>query len=292
MTNYPGEASSVEGGDRIDFAAVAGVVWRYKWFVALITVLGTGVAIAIALLETPIYRAEVVVTEVRDSHLGGAGSLSGQLSGLGALAGVSLGGGGSASHEIQAVLHSRHLVEEFITRNRLLDLLLPKRAPSKPMWLAVQRFQHDVLKIEDDLRKGTTTVSVEWVDPPTTARWANDFVALANEILRTRAMDDSKRNIAFLNDQIAQTNVIELRKVLYELVESETKTLMLANGRIEYAFTVVDPAVPSELRVRPKRALIAAFGLFAGLGLGVFLTLILNSVRVRRAGRPAHRRGS
>jgi hypothetical protein len=96
-----------------------------------------------------------------------------------------------------------------------------------------------------------TVVAIDWTDPATAAQWANGFVALANELLRTRALVESKRNIAYLNDQISKTDVVELRRVLYGLIESETKTLMLANGRPEYAFRVVDPAVPPELKTRP-----------------------------------------
>ena len=55
-------------------------------------------------------------------------------------------------------------------------------------------------------------------------------------------MTDSSRNIQYLKDQIAKTDVVQLQGVMYSLVEAEMKTLMLANARSEYAFTVVDPA--------------------------------------------------
>jgi LPS O-antigen subunit length determinant protein (WzzB/FepE family) len=51
---------------------------------------------------------------------------------------------------------------------------------------------------------------------------------------------------------------------MYDLVKSETKTLMLANGRVEYAFRVVDPAVPPATRSKPKRAEIVLFAVAVG----------------------------
>jgi len=71
-------------------------------------------------------------------------------------------------------------------------------------------------------------VSIDNGDAVTAARWANGYVALANELVRSRALDDAKRNVAYLNEQIARTNEVELRRIMYNLVEDQTKTLMLA----------------------------------------------------------------
>ena len=114
------------------------------------------------------------------------------------------------------------------------------------MWLAVKDFKEGVLTIREDKRTGLLTIDVDWEDPAVAAKWANGFVALANERLRTRAIDEATRNIAFLNAQIPQTSVVEVQRAIYNLIESETKTLMLANVRMEFAFTVIDPAVPPE----------------------------------------------
>ena len=49
------------------------------------------------------------------------------------------------------------------------------------LWHAVKRFRELVLTIREDDANGITTVSIEWTDPAVAARWANDYVALANE---------------------------------------------------------------------------------------------------------------
>src|SRR5205823_3365385 len=119
-------------------------------------------------------------------------------------------------------------------------LPLLSRGAKKPptLWVAVEKFRKTCLMITEDKLKGLTTVSIDWTDPATAASWANSFVALANEILRTRAIDDANRNIDYLNQQVAHTNVVELQQVMYKLIEQETKSLMLAKGRVEYAFTI------------------------------------------------------
>jgi uncharacterized protein involved in exopolysaccharide biosynthesis len=175
----------------------------------------------------------------------------------------------------EAILESRRLVEEFIKRNRLESELNPNVDRQPSLWAAVQRFKEQVLIIRKDVRKGVTRVAVEWTDPATAAQWANGFITLANEMIRSRALNESTRNINYINSRIAQTDVLELRQVMYNIIESEMKAQMLANGRLEYAFQIVDPAVAPELRVRPRRTLIVSGGLLVGLLLGSGCALLI-----------------
>jgi len=257
-----------------------GVLWDHWLLIVLTTVLGAIAAAVLAFITTPYYRAEVVVTPVRSSMTGGGGAAA-LASQLGGLAGLNLGGGGE-TQTAEAILESRHLIEEFIARNGLLaDFGRPAQKPPT-LWYAVKDFKENVLFIRNDTRKSTTTIAIEWRDPPVAARWANDFVALANDLVRTRALNESKRNISYLTEQLAKATDVELRRVMYDIIESETKTLMLASGRVEYAFQVVDPAVPPEVRVRPRRALMVLAGCALGLLIGVFSSLVLDQAQRRR----------
>ena len=154
--------------------------------------------------------------------------------------------------------------------------LKPKKKPT--LWQAVDKFQKAVLTITDNKRDGTVAITINWTNPHTAARWANGFVALANEFLRARALNDARRNIDYLNGQIAHTNAVEVQKVMYNLIENETKTAMLANGRIEYAFAVVDPAVAPEVRTSPKRTLMVLIGLILGGLAGIAVALVRNRI--------------
>ena len=269
--------------EEFDLAALFRLWWQYRGLVALISAGGAILFGILAFTAKPIFRAEVVVAEARDRGTGGLSSLTNQLGGLATLAGLSLGGNLSGNQENAAVLESRHLAEEFIKRNGLLPQL--QRASGKDsLWLAVVKFKKGMLTIRKDLRKGVTTVSIDWTDPATAAQWANAYVALANQLIRTRAIDDATRNIAYLNDQIAKTNVVELRKVLYSLVEGETKTLMVANGRTEYAFEVVDPAVTPERKVAPHRLTMTLVGFAVGFAVATVAAFIVDRVRRHRRG--------
>jgi len=94
--------------------------------------------------------------------------------------------------------------------------------------------------------------------------------------MRQRALEETTKNIKYLNEQIAATNVVELQRVMYDLVENETQTLMLANAREEYAFSVIDPAVAPEERISPQRRVMVMIGLVLGGVLGSALAFALH----------------
>ena len=172
-----------------------------------------------------------------------------------------------------AILESRYLVEEFIERHKLLGVLSTDPEAPLTLWRAVEAFRFGVLTIEQDANLGRTTVTVDWTDPDVAAEWANSFIELANEQIRARAIEEAKRNIAYLTEQIAETNVVEVQRVMYNLVQNETQTLMLAHARPDYAFRLVDPAVPPEQRIRPRRTLMVLFGLALGFLVGFALAV-------------------
>jgi LPS O-antigen subunit length determinant protein (WzzB/FepE family) len=122
-------------------------------------------------------------------------------------------------------------------------------------------------------------ISIAWTDPATAALWANEYVALANELIRTRALQHAESNIEYLRKQVEETNVVELERVIYNLIESQIQTLMLANAREEYAFIVVDPAVAPETRTTPRRKLIVLSGGALGVFFGVLAVFVINIFR-------------
>ncbi|MGH8249563.1 MAG: Wzz/FepE/Etk N-terminal domain-containing protein [Steroidobacteraceae bacterium] len=263
-------------------------VWnavRADWkLLACIVAVFALAAVVIALTMTPVYRAESVVTPVdpgaRDSA---ASALVGQLGNLAGIAGINLGDMSGSSNKGRVTIQSRSLIEEFIRRNKLIPILYADReaatSDGQPtLWLAVEDFE-DMYSAEPDPETGLITVRVEWTDPKLAAEWANGLVALANELLRNRDHADAQRSLKYLNGQLAQTNVVGLQQVLYNLIEIEMRTLMLSNARQEYALAIIDRAVVPELRQRPKRKQIVILGTLLGGIVGLFFIAIRRALR-------------
>jgi uncharacterized protein involved in exopolysaccharide biosynthesis len=268
---------------KFDFISMWRVGWANKYLIGAVTLVCVLVALVLAFTATPTYRAEAAIIQVSNKSMNGASSLANQFGGLASLVGVNLGGATGAGKEADGLLKSRMLCEEFVKRYDLRPVLYKNAKNPPSLWFAVRQFQLGVLTIKDDKRSGLTLVAINWTDPIVAARWANEFVALANEMLRLRAVSESKASIAYLNDQIAHTNVVEIQRVMYSLIENETKDLMLASVKPEYAFAVVDPAVPPEVRASPRRTLMVLLGIALGLVLGAVIAFARNALRQQRA---------
>jgi LPS O-antigen subunit length determinant protein (WzzB/FepE family) len=70
-----------------------------------------------------------------------------------------------------------------------------------------------------------------------------------------------------------------MQQVFYQLIENETRTVMLANAQQEYVFKTVDPAVVPQEKSEPKRALICIVATLIGGMLGVLIVFVRAFIR-------------
>jgi uncharacterized protein involved in exopolysaccharide biosynthesis len=259
------------------------------WRIWLVTaVLGSALGVALALYMTPIYRSVAVAAiDAQGADSLGGGLLGGQLTGLAGLAGLSLGGSNRRLEYI-AVLDSRALADRFIAENNLKLQFFAKDWDAKARrWTskkipsdddAYRFFTDRALFVDEDRRTGLITVAIEWRDRVAAARWANQFVQRANDLLRVRAMQEASSSLEFLDRELAKASTVEIRNAMFQLVEAQKKQQMLATVREDYIFHIIDPAVVADEDrfVRPKRSLVAAGCGFAGGVLGVAIVLLRN----------------
>lgn len=269
---------------------VLGMPRTYLRAVAIGAVLGCASALIAGLLMSTAWRASVVMTVVRDKESVDLSSIVG--SGLGGIAAMAGLGGGAQTDRAEAVslLNSKQLTRRFIETRRLQPLLaaalqglitLGDEAPT--LEREVKYFGSELLSIDDDKRTGIIELSITWFDREQAASWANDYVALANEIMRERAVAAADSRISYLLREVAKTNVAGVRDALYRMIESQLRTGMLANTREEFAYRVVDPAVVPDphAKVRPRRALLALAGLLLGALAGAGLAALGAAYRSR-----------
>jgi uncharacterized protein involved in exopolysaccharide biosynthesis len=271
----------------------AGVDW--KWLIGSAT-LGFCVAVAASYLMRPAYRAEVVLMAAdsagQESMLS---DIANQAGGLAALAGL----GGSATPqriEFLETLRSSGLARKFVQEQGLVRVLCDARiawcesgtegsAESNDN-AGLREFRRHILSVSEDKRTNVISVSITWFDRKQAAQWANEYVALANRELQRRAIAEAHQRIVFLEKAAGATDVEGTRSAIYRLMESQLKSEMFASTRPDYAFRVIDSAVPPDRKdkLRPLRAVIGLIGAVAALALMYAGTFAVGySGRLRRA---------
>jgi uncharacterized protein involved in exopolysaccharide biosynthesis len=278
--------------DEISLRQLFTTLWRGKWLIVAIALVFVALGTTAALLMPKTYRATAILAPSSetgaDGRLAAIGSIASQF-GLGSLAGLA-GSGDAKSAESIAVLQSGALTGRYIAENALLPALFSKQwdpranrwkvnqAKVPTPWKAVQRFQK-IRGVRSDSRTGLVTLTITWTDPELAAAWANGLVKMTNESLRAKAIEESERNIAYLNDQAQKTAVVEGRQTIYKLLEGELNKVMLARGTNEYAFRVLDPAVAPEKPYAPRLTVWVIASFAAGAFFAALLVLIRQSLR-------------
>ncbi len=281
--------SETDGAEEIDLLEYWAVLWRRRWMIVGVALLCAGLGAAVSLLLPNVYRAETLLSPVEQEGAGLSGGLLGGLGGLGALAGVMPGGGGGVDEHL-AVLKSREFIWAFVRERQLLPVLFAEDWEKDPaerpdMWDAYRLLiNKGTLSVSSDRKSGLVTVAVEWTDPELAADWANDLVTRLNAYLRQRQITRSQENLAYLDRELRATQVEEMRQALFELISSEQKKAMLARTQKEFAFQVLDPAAPPDIKAKPKRALIVVLAGVVGGMAAVVLAFILEALARRRLG--------
>ena len=311
MQNDATAAARPEYDDEIDLRELFAVLWASK-ITILSTVFFSGLISVLVALSLPNkYTSEALLAPRTDGGAGGAlGQMASQFGGLASLAGVNLGGLGDQGATVVAIemLKSREFFGTYLYDEVLIDLMAAEgwdRGTGEVLidgslfdantatWVrdvseefqikpsiqeAHEKFFEEFLSVSEDKSTGFVTVAVTHYSPTVASNWVTLIVEGVNEAVRARDVQEAEKSIAFLNEQRLKTNLVSLTEVFAELIEQQTKTVMLANASDEYVFQVIEPPVAPELHSEPKRALICVLGTLLGSMLAVIVVLIRHYV--------------
>jgi len=276
-------------GPEVPLAALWQTLWGGKWPIIAASIGLATLAIAASFLMTPEFRSQAVLSPVGADRGSGLAALAGQFGGLASLAGINFGAEDNVAESI-AILKSRALTGRFIEERNLLPVIFyedwdaerkawevddPEDIPT--LARGIERFDKSIRTVSQDVETGLVTLAIDWRDPVMARDWAQGLIDAVNADMRGRAVEQSKRNIAFLKEQLEGTDTVELRSAVFGVMESEMKNAMLASVRTEFAFETIDPPVVPEKPVWPNPILLAAVGLFVGGLAGVVTVLVRHS---------------
>jgi uncharacterized protein involved in exopolysaccharide biosynthesis len=302
--------SQAPADDEIDLKELFMVLWSGKWLITAITGLAAVTSVVVALMLPNIYTANALLAPAEQSG-GGMSALMQQYGGLASLAGVSLPGGedGSRAQLGMQLMRSRAFIADFVERRDILPELMavdswdagsgqivfdPEsydaasktwvrevEAPKLPTPSTQQAHKafSGLLGVSQDKQTGYVTVAIEHQSPVVAAQWVNWLVEDVNAAVKTQDVTEAEKSIEYLREQVTNTSLADLQAVFFDLIQSQTETVMLAEVRQEYVFKVIDPAVAPEEKSKPSRALICVLGTLLGGMLGVVIVLIRHYAR-------------
>lgn len=290
--------------DEIDLRELFTVIWKGKFVIIIVTALFAVAAVIYAINQPNIYKSEALLAPAEQEGAGGLASLAGQFGGLASLAGVNLGGGSNKTQLAIEVLKSRQFTSAFIQKHNILpDLMAAEswsmqantvvyddelfnsennewirevKAPFKPQPSMQEAYKvfNKALSANTDKETGMVTLSIQHVSPYVAQQWVKWLVEDINQTMKEREVAEAKRSTEFLQRQLKQTEIADIREVLYKLIEEQTKTIMFAKVRDEYVFKTIDAALVPEEKFKPQRALIVILGVILGGMLSVMAVLI------------------
>ncbi len=297
------ENSSVHhSNDEIDLREIWNIIWSERSLILLVTAMFALISIVYALLQTDIYRAEAVLAPAEAVQ--SASPLANQLGGAAALVGINIGSQSDGRiGTAMAIMRSREFIRRFVAEHNVVVPLFAGiwdsntgesgidssiydqntnswvDRSSPPSDLQTFRLFSGILEITQENTTGLVRVAIKWHDPVKASEWVNQLVRDINREIKEADIDEANNAIRYLQQQLETTQLVEMQRVFYQLIESQTRITMLADVRDEYVFKVIDPAVIPDQKVAPRRPLILVIGSLTGAVLALLFVFVRNALR-------------
>ena len=295
--------------NEIDLRELFHVLLEGKWIVVSLTAFISILGVIYSLLLPNIYESKAILVPVNSSS-----SISGALgsySSLAGLAGINLSSGSDEGNSVKAIQKISSL--SFFKNNILTNIHLPNLMAVKSWnpktntltfdenifdtnsntWIrdykypqqqipsaqeSFEEFETVHLGLSEDKKSGFITLSIKHQSPFIAKQWIELVVNEVNAFYRQKDKLESEKAVSYLNQQISMTGLSEIKQVLAQLLQEETKKLTLVEANQFYVFDYIDPPAIMEKKSAPKRAVICIIIAIIGGMLSIFLVLIRHYV--------------
>ena len=181
----------------------------------------------------------------------------------------------------------------FIYIQKVVAAIKPKTQNAKPktqdqndgnptVWDGL-RMLHVMVKMNNNAKDNTITVSVDFHDPETAARMVEYFLTTLTDHMSGEAKRVASTNRKYLEEQLGATADPLIRQKIYNLIAQQIETSMMSEVKENFAFKVIDPPRVPDNKIRPKRSQMVMLSLVASLFAGIFVAFFLEYIyKVRR----------
>lgn len=272
--------------------------WKLLAVSTFIFALGFGV---FAFTQPSIYKSEAIVSPAETGDSNSLSNMASPLSSVVSLAGLNLGT--SKVDELTIAIEtltSRKFLTQFVEKHDILPELMAVESwdprskqveynteifdPVTREWKVSDKTNQSLkpsswgyipklrerIEITKNPETGLIDIAVTHISPIIAHEWVTALIRDINDYMRLIDIQEANRSIEYLQNEIAESSLTEMRSVFYNLIEQQTRKRMFANVRPDYVLKVIDPAIIPEGKHSPNRLLIIIFGAFLGGFISVF----------------------
>lgn len=287
--------------DEIDLAVLMKALFQGKWIIIGFTSIASILIVIYSLSLPNIYQAKALLVPISSSDNVG-GNIQ-DFGGLASLAGISLSEGSDTSAIALEKLQSLSFFEDIILPQiNLPDLMAveswdpgsnsitydkeiyddstqtwtreitPFQTPKPSAQEGFQAFMEHIGALRD-IKTQLITISAKHQSPFVAKQWADLVIKELNTFYREKDKKEATFAVNYLNEQISQTRLSEVKLVIGEVLAQQIQTLSLIEANENYVFDFIDPPAVMEKKSEPRRAIICIIGALIGGFLGAMVAL-------------------
>lgn len=289
--------------DEIDLRELWNTILKGKKLIALISVVVVSLTLVYALKLPNVYTSKTILIPTSED----GGSALGGLGGLAAMAGISIGGGGSISPDtaFNSLLNNYTFMQQFVVKNKILEHYNnPKEDDNYVFALGFRGFYElfkstadkeniddEVFKIvkkiksnmsiSSDKKSGLITVSYSdsnRVYPPLII---DAFLRDTSAYLVQNNLNIIDKKLKYFSKEVQNADGFELRQSLSSMISKILQEKVMMKSKEYYQCDVLTVANPAYIKdkSKPKRGLILVVSFITSIILGIFLVFFLEFIK-------------
>jgi len=290
--------------DEIDLRELWQTIVKGKKVIATVMFLVVTATFVYVMSIPNVYKSETVLIPVSDS----SGPNLGGLGGLAAMAGVSLGGGGSMTPDtaFNTLLNDYEFMKKFVEENKVVAYYNSADVDKNYVFALNFRTLYDLFhstekedknyedqvyntikKVKSNMSissdKKTALISVSYSDSDRTypPKIINAFLRDASSYLVENNLRIIDNKLNYFSKEMQKADAFELRQSLSSMISQILQEKVMMKSKQYYQCDVLTPPTVAYVKdkTKPKRGLILVVSFITSLILGVFLVFFLEFLK-------------
>jgi len=290
--------------DEIDLRELWQTILKGKKIIIAVVFIVVSFTLVYALKMPNVYKSEMILIPTSDK----SGPSLGGLGGLAAMAGVSIGGGGSMTPDtaFNSLLGNYTFMSKFVRENKIVEYYNDANIDKNYVFALGFRGIYDFFKsssennssVDDKIfntvkmikskfsissDKKTSLITVSYMDsdrayPP---KIINAFLKDASKYLVDNNLRIIDNKLHYFQKELQKADGFELRKSLSGMISKILQEKVMMQSKVYYQCDVLTQPAAAYIKdkSKPKRGLIVVVSFITSIILGIFLVFFLEFIR-------------